>query len=46
MHGITAGFKINIDETRGVQSAVGLDGVGGGPVLESVLVFDDGIEDL
>ena len=45
-HGISTGIKINLMEAGWVKSGMGLDGVGGGPVLESVWVFQEGVQEL
>ena len=38
-HGIATGSKIDLLETGGIKSRVGLDGVGGCPVLNGMLVL-------
>lgn len=45
-HGISTGIKINLMEAGWVEPAMGLDGVGRCPVLESVWVLQKGVQDL
>ena len=44
-HGISTGIKVNLLEAGWVKARVWLDGVGGGPVLKSVWVFQERVQD-
>lgn len=45
-HGVTTGSEVHLNETGWVESAVGLDGVCGGPVLDGMVVFQEWVQSL